>query len=48
MQGSRGRWVGVPLETCPRKTGKGYNEQEMYWLVDWILKRAWTSPSSGG
>ena len=48
MQGSRGRWSGMPLEECPKKVGKGYNAQEMYWLVDWILKRAWESPSPGG
>ncbi len=46
MRGSRGRWRGLPLKECPKKVGKGYNEQEMTWLVDWILKRAWNLSDS--
>jgi len=46
MQGVRDRWSGQPLEECPNKTGKGFKDYEIRWMVEWILQREWVNPAS--
>ncbi len=41
LEGTKGRWEGVLLEECPAKTGEGYQEYEVRWLIEWILDRTW-------
>lgn len=41
MKGTRGRWSGLPLETCPDKMGEGFKDYEIRWMVEWILNREW-------
>ncbi len=40
-KGVRGRWKDVPLEECPDKTGEGFKDYEIRWMIEWILSRQW-------
>lgn len=48
MRGTRGRWPGLPLESCPDKVGEGFRDYEIRWMVEWILNREWQTHEQPG
>ena len=47
LHGTSGHWTGFPLKKCPDKTGEGFKEYEIRWMIEWILHREWENKEGG-